>query len=277
MIKIKLKKAFNLDSTITCGQIFRFIKREDSSYDIVLKDRVINVYRKEEFLYVSSNVEDNLKSVVEDYFDLNNDYDTMNEILIKSDKKLENAINFSKGLMMIRQDPFETIIEYIISANNGVNQIANALNLIAEKYGKRVEFNNNTYYLFPQYKDLKDIKEEDLRLCKVGFRDKYLKLIIDRINNGELKLDEFYNLNTEDALAKLMENNGIGPKVASCILLFAYQKYDVFPVDTWVKKIMKSSYNIEGEKNIRTFASNTYGKYSAIAIQYLFNYSRNNN
>lgn len=276
MIKIKLKKAFNLDSTVTCGQIFRFIKKEDSSYDIVLKDRVINVYKKEEFLYVSSNVEDNLKSVVEDYFDLNNDYDTMNEMLIKSDKKLENAINFSKGLMMIRQDPFETIIEYIISANNGVNQIANALNLIAEKYGKRVEFNNNTYYLFPQYKDLKDIKEEDLRLCKVGFRDKYLKLIIDRINNGELKLDEFYNLNTEDALAKLMENNGIGPKVASCILLFAYQKYDVFPVDTWVKKIMKSSYNIEGEKNIRTFASNTYGKYSAIAIQYLFNYSRNN-
>lgn len=277
MIKIKLKKAFNLDSTVTCGQIFRFIKKEDSSYDIVLKDRVINVYKKEEVLYVSSNVEDNLKSVVEDYFDLNNDYDTMNEMLIKSDKKLENAINFSKGLMMIRQDPFETIIEYIISANNGVNQIANALNLIAEKYGKRVEFNNNTYYLFPQYKDLKDIKEEDLRLCKVGFRDKYLKLVIDKLNNGELKLDEFYNLNTEDALSKLMENNGIGPKVASCILLFAYQKYDVFPVDTWVKKIMKSSYNIEGEKNIRTFASNTYGKYSAIAIQYLFNYSRNNN
>ena len=72
-----------------------------------------------------------------------------------------------------------------------------------------------------------------------------------------------------------MENNGIGPKVASCILLFAYQKYDVFPVDTWVKKIMKSNYMIEGEKNIRTFAVNTYGKYSAIAIQYLFNYSRN--
>ena len=277
MIKIKLKKAFNLDSTVTCGQIFRFIKKEDGSYDIVLKDRVINVYRKEEFLYVSSNVEDNLKSVVEDYFDLNNDYDAMNKVLVKSDNKLEDAINFSKGLMMIRQDPFETIIEYIISANNGVNQITNSLNLISEKYGKKVEFNNNIYYLFPQYKDLKDISKEDLRLCKVGFRDKYLKLIIDKINNGGLKLEEFYNLNTKEALAKLMENNGIGPKVASCILLFAYQKYDVFPIDTWVKKIMKLSYSIEGEKNIRAFASKTYGKYSAIAIQYLFNYSRNNN
>ena len=72
-----------------------------------------------------------------------------------------------------------------------------------------------------------------------------------------------------------MENIGIGPKVASCILLFAYQKYDVFPIDTWVKKHMKTNYGIQGEKNIRDFAIKTYGKYSGIAIQYLFNYSRN--
>ena len=84
-------------------------------------------------------------------------------------------------------------------------------------------------------------------------------------------------MDTKDALDKLMENIGIGPKVASCILLFAYQKYDVFPVDTWVKKVMKTKYNIEGEKNIRSFASITYGKYSGIAIQYLFNYGRNSN
>lgn len=277
MIKIKLKREFNLDNTVTCGQIFRFSKREDNSYDIILKDRVINVYKKEEFLFVSSNNEENLENIVINYFDLDNDYDLMNEFLIKNDKKLENAINFSKGLMMIRQDPFETIIEYIISANNSVNQIANSLNLISEKYGKKVEFNDTIYYLFPQFKDLKDIKEEDLRLCKVGFRDKYIKSIIDKINNSELNLDVFYNLSTEDSLNKLIENRGIGPKVASCILLFAYQKYDVFPIDTWVKKIMKTLYGIEGEKNIRTFATKTYGKYSAIAIQYLFNYSRNSN
>ena len=276
MIKIKLNNAFNLDETITCGQIFRFFKREDDSYDIILKDRVINVYRKDDYLIASSSKEDELEKVILDYFDLNNDYAKMNDLLIKCDSKIKDAVEFSSGLMMIRQDPFETIIEYIISANNGVNQIANSLNLIAKKYGKKIEFNNKSYYLFPKASDLKDIKEEDLRLCKVGFRDKYLKSIIDKINNKEIDLEEFYNLSTNDALNKLMENNGIGPKVASCILLFAYQKYDVFPVDTWVKKIMKTSYNIEGEKNIRNFASKTYGEYSAIAIQYLFNYSRNN-
>lgn len=277
MIKIKIEKPFKLEDTITCGQIFRFFKMEDGSFDIILKDRVINVYEKNNYLYVSSNNEDDLKSVVMNYFDLDNDYSKINEYLLKQDKKLDDAINFSKGLMMIRQDPFETIMEYIISANNSVPSIASALNNIALKYGKKVMFNDKEYYLFPQYKALKDVKESDLRECKVGFRDKYLKAMIDKLNNNELDLDSFYNMDTKEALDKLMENIGIGPKVASCILLFAYQKYDVFPVDTWVKKVMKTKYNIEGEKNIRAFASITYGKYSGIAIQYLFNYGRNSN
>lgn len=275
MIKIKIEKPFKLNDTVTCGQIFRFFLMEDGSFDIVLKDRVINVRQDGDVLFASSNDEENLEKVVRNYFDLDNDYSVMNSFLIKQDAKLTDAVLFSNGLTMIRQDPFETVMEYIISANNGVPQIASALNNIAVKYGKKVTFNNKEYYLFPDYKDLKDVSEEDYRLCKVGFRDKYLKQMVDKLNNGDIKLDEFYLLDTTDALNKLMENNGIGPKVASCILLFAYQKYDVFPIDTWVKKVMKKDYNIEGEKNIREFASKTYGKYSGIAIQYLFNYGRN--
>ncbi len=276
MIKIRITKPFKLDDTITCGQIFRFFKQDDNSYDIILKDRVINVYMDEEYLCVSSNNENNLEKVVRLYFDLDNDYALMNNYLRKSDKKIIPAVDFSSGLMMIKQDPFETIMEYIISANNGVPQIANALNNIAKNYGKKIVFNDKEYFLFPQYKDLKDVSVEEFRNCKVGFRDKYLKLMIDKLNNNEINLDEFYDLDTKEALNKLMENVGIGPKVASCILLFAYQKYDVFPIDTWVKKVMKNDYGIEGEKNIRDFATKTYGKYSGIAIQYLFNYGRNN-
>ena len=272
MIKIRITKPFKLDDTITCGQIFRFFKQDDNSYDIILKDRVINVYMDEEYLCVSSNNENDLEKVVRLYFDLDNDYALMNNYLRKSDKKIIPAVDFSSGLMMIKQDPFETIMEYIISANNGVPQIANALNNIAKNYGKKIVFNDKEYFLFPQYKDLKDVSVEEFRNCKVGFRDKYLKLMIDKLNNNEINLDEFYDLDTKEALDKLMENVGIGPKVASCILLFAYQKYDVFPIDTWVKKVMKNDYGIEGEKNIRDFATKTYGKYSGIAIQYLFNY-----
>lgn len=275
MIKVKLKKPFKLYDTVMCGQIFRFFPLNDGSFDVILKDRVINIYQKDNALYVSSNDETDLEKVVRNYFDLDNDYEKMNDFLIKNDVKLKDAINFSKGLTMIKQDPFETVMEYIISANNGVPQISAALNNIAEKYGKKVTFNNKEYYLFPTFNDLKDLSESDYRACKVGFRDKYLKQMVDKLNNGDVNLDEFYTLDTTDSLNKLMENNGIGPKVASCILLFAYQKYDVFPIDTWVKKIMKNDYKIEGEKKIREFAVKTYGKYSAIALQYLFNYSRN--
>lgn len=275
MIKIRIEKPFKLDDTVTCGQIFRFFPQDDGSYDIIIKDRVINVYMDERDLCVSSNKEEDLKEVVMDYFDLNNDYETMNTFLINSDKKLADAVEFSSGLMMIKQDPFETIMSYIISANNGVPQIASALNNIAKNYGEKVTFNEKEYYLFPQYKNLKDVSAQDYRNCKVGFRDKYLKAMVDKLNNNEIDLDEFYELDTKEALAKFMENVGIGPKVASCILLFAYQKYDVFPIDTWVKKVMKNDYGIEGERNIREFATKTYGKYSGIAIQYLFNYGRN--
>lgn len=275
MIKIKIEKPFKLNDTITCGQIFRFFKQEDESYDIILKDRIINVYMHENYLCVSSNNEENLEKVVKDYFDLDNDYSSIANFLVEKDSKLKDAIDFSNGLMMIRQDPFETIIEYIISANNGVPQIASALNNIAEKYGNKVIFNDKEYFLFPSYQDLKDITEEEFRSCKVGFRDKYIKAMINKLNNNEIDLNSFYELDTKDALNKLMENIGIGPKVASCILLFAYQKYDVFPIDTWVKKIMRTDYGIEGENKIREFAIKTYGKYSGIAIQYLFNYSRN--
>lgn len=276
MIKIKIERPFKLSDTVTCGQIFRFFKEDDGSFNIVIKDRVINVFMDGNFLCASSSDENDLESVIRNYFDLDNDYSLMNDFLIKHDSKLKDAVLFSNGLTMIRQDPFETVMEYIISANNGVPQIANALNNIAKKYGKKVMFNGKEYYLFPNYKDLKDVSISDFRSCKVGFRDKYLKAMVDKLNNNEINLEEFYELDTKDALNKFMENVGIGPKVASCILLFAYQKYDVFPIDTWVKKIMKNDYGIEGEKEIRKFAVKTYGKYSGLAIQYLFNYSRNN-
>ena len=176
---------------------------------------------------------------------------------------------------MIHQDPFETIISYIISQNNRVPSIANSLNLIAYKYGDRVIFEGNEYYLFPSYERLKNVSMMDYRMCKVGFRDKYVYEVVQNINNGRFDINSIYNLSSEDSLNYLISFKGIGNKVASCILLFAYQKFDVYPIDTWVKKFMLDDYNIEGEKNIREFTKNTYKEYSGLAIQYMFNYKRN--
>jgi len=274
MYVLKIKNNFDLKNTITCGQIFRY-EEIDNGYIVILKDRVISLIIDNDYIIIESNKEDNLKEVIYDYLDLNRDYSIIEKEILKKDNKLKDALIFSRGLKMIHQDPFETFISYIISQNNRVPSIAKSLNMIAKTYGKKVLFKDKEYYLFPSYRDLKRVTIEDYRNCKVGFRDKYLYEIVQNINNNNLDLDSIYNMNSNDSLNYLITFKGIGNKVASCILLFAYQKFDVYPIDTWVKKFMKEDYNIEGEKNIKEFTFNTYKEYSGLAIQYMFNYKRN--
>lgn len=273
---IKIKNNFDLKSTITCGQIFRYTE-DNNTFTVVIKDRVLVLTIDGDDIIVESNKEDNLKEIVYDYFDLNRDYDLIEKNIIEKDNKLSDALEFSRGLKMIHQDPFETLIAYIISQNNRVPSIANSLNLLSSNYGEKVTFKNKDYYLFPSLEKLETLSIEDFRKCKVGFRDKYLYEIIENIKNNNLDLDSIYNMDSDTSREYLMKFKGIGNKVASCILLFAYQKFDVYPIDTWVKKFMKEDYNIEGESNIREFTYNTYKEYSGLAIQYMFNYKRNKN
>ena len=273
---LRINNDFNLKNTITCGQIFRYYEI-DEGYIVILKDRVIKLIEKDNYILIESNKEENLKEAVYDYFDLNRDYGKIEKEIMKKDKKLKDALVFSRGLKMIHQDPFETIISYVISQNNRVPSIAKALNLIAKNYGEKVYFNDCEYYLFPSINKLINVSIEDYRNCKTGFRDKYLYEIVQNINCNNLNIDSIYNMSGDEALKYLMTFKGIGNKVASCILLFAYQKFDVYPIDTWVKKFMKEDYNIEGEKNIKEFTFNTYKEYSGLAIQYMFNYKRNKN
>lgn len=275
MLVIKDIKNLDLDNTITCGQIFRFTKEEDNSFTIVISDRVINLKYDNNILFVDSNKEDNLECVIKEYLDLDRDYiDIINNIK-KMDDKLGKYLDDSMGLKMIKQAPLECIISYVISQNNSVRNIQNSLNLISQKFGEKVFFRNKEYYLFPKLEKLINISEEEFRECKVGFRDKYLVAIIKSINIGELDIDKIYEMNSNVAINYLMSFKGIGMKVASCILLFAYQKFDVYPVDTWVKKFMLEDYGIEGEINIRKFASETFKEYCGLAIQYMFNSKRN--
>ncbi len=273
---LKIKNNFDLKSTITCGQIFRYTKT-DYGFIVILKDRVISLREDKDYIIVNSSNENNLKEIIFDYFDLNRDYDKIGKEIIKKDSKIKDAINFSKGLRMIHQDPFETLISYIISQNNRVPSIANSLNLISKNYGTKVIFENNEYYLFPSIEKMVTLTVNDFRNCKVGFRDKYIYEAMQKIANKELNLESIKDMSSSDSLKYLMKFKGIGMKVASCILLFAYQKFDVYPIDTWVKKFMKDCYNIEDEKSIREFTLNTYREYSGLAIQYMFNYKRNSN
>lgn len=268
-------KNFNLHDTVTCGQIFRFREESDNSYTVILSDRVVNLKIEDNKLFIESNNMDNIEEVIRNYFDLNFDYENINNILISIDNSNTDLVNACKGLRMINEPKLEVIISYILSANNGVPQIRNSLNEISRMFGEKVIFKNEEFYLFPTLENLKKASISDFRKCKAGFRDKYIYEMIQNIINGNFDIESINNMNSEEALKYLMNNKGIGEKVASCILLFGYHRFDVFPIDTWVKKYMKDKYNLEKVKDIREFMFNKYSTNCGLIIQYVFHYSRN--
>jgi len=268
---------FNLKDTVTCGQIFRFEELDDSSYDIILTDRVINIKQENDNLIINSSNMNNIEEVIRNYFDLDYDYESINNKLLEIDNSNKEIIDSCSGLKMINEPRLEVIISYILSSNNRVPQIKKALDNISKTYGQKVIFNNKEYYLFPTLEELSKCDIETLRTCKTGFRDKYIYEFVNKVINKEFDINLIDNMNSEDALNYLMTLNGVGEKVASCILLFGYHRFDVFPIDTWVKKYMKDKYNIEGIDNIRKFTYDKYNDLSGIAIQYMFHYKRNKN
>lgn len=271
MIKIK-RNNINLYDTITCGQIFRFEVLKDG-FIVILNDRVVKLTVDEKNIYAYSNIEDNLEEVISKFLDLKTDYDKINNLLINNDHSLKNIINECNGFKIINSPKFETIVSYMISANNNVRNIKKSVDLMSEKYGKKVIFEGKTYYLFPKLSDLKKLEIGDYINLKLGFRSENIynfiqKITLDDINNIE-------KMTTKEALDYLMSFKGIGLKIASCILLFGYKRFDVFPIDTWVKKYMLETYNLSDMKRIEEFTRNNYKEYSGLVIQYMFHSKRN--
>ena len=157
-------------------------------------------------------------------------------------------------------------ISYIISQNNNVKRISNSINKLSQKYGEKVVFKDKEYYLFPKYEILKNLKSEDFKEFGVGFRDKYIVNYLNEYPN----LKNLDKLSTPEALKLLMSIKGIGLKVASCILLFGYHRFDVFPIDTWVKQFMSDNYNIKNDvKEIEKYAKDKFDNYSGLVISFL--------
>ena len=221
---IKIKNDFNLNDTITCGQIFRF-EVIDNGYILILDDRVVRLEIDNDFINIYSSNEENICSIIKSYLGLNINYNEINNSLMKNDIKLKEIINYCNGFKIINSPKFETIISYMISSNNTVKNIQKSVNLMSEKYGKKIIFEGKNYFLFPDLEDLKKLNIEDFKNLKLGFRSKYIYDFVNNVKEEDIAYID--SLNTEKALNYLMKYKGIGIKVASCILLFAFKRFDV--------------------------------------------------
>ena len=272
-------KCFNLKYTLECGQCFRWKSVNENTYIGVIQDRVIKIRQDGDKVYIWSSLQKNLKQVVYEYFDFNTNYEEVECEISKIDKNIEQSLNYSSGIHILNQPLFETIISYIISANNNIKRISKSVDDISKMFGKKVEFEGKDYYLFPTLEELSKATMDDLLGCGTGFRARYiLKDVLELMDNKSV-LDNLKKMETEEAREILSKMMGIGPKVADCILLFSLKKSEVFPVDVWVKRIMEKLYFKENTslRVISKYANDSFGKYAGIVQQHLFHNVREGN
>lgn len=274
--------SFELKDIFDCGQCFRWNEEDDGSYTGVFKGNVLNVKKEGNKVTFKGVCNGDVKEVVVDYFDLNRDYKKIKNTLSKIDDNMKKSIEYGKGIRILNQDLWETIISFIISANNNIPRIKGIIERLSKNYGKEIEYNGKKYYTFPTAEELKDVSVQKYRELGLGFRDIRLYETTKMILNGEVNLDELRNnSNTVEVRDKLLTLSGVGPKVADCILLFSdLKRFEVFPIDVWVRRVMNDLY-IKNEdetkvnkKQIEKIAKEKFGDLAGLAQQYLFYWRR---
>lgn len=261
------KTQFNPKHILECGQVFRFGLDENNNYYVISKDKKATIIEKDDCYIIKSK---DPKYFV-NYFDLNVDYNQIKQQL-KTDKILEPMINFGYGIRILNADPIEMIFSFVISQNNNIKRIQK----IIENFCKIGEPQSG-FNAFPTIETLQTQTLEFYKSLGAGYRDKFLHSI--SLSLKDVNINEIFKLTSEEIYNFLLSLNGIGPKVASCILLFGFKKMNKFPVDTWIEQVYYNHYSKEKRSRlqIQEYFETKYGEYAGLAQQYLFYFEREKN
>jgi N-glycosylase/DNA lyase len=266
---------FSLDLTLSCGQVFRWEQEANGWWYGVVGDRVIKIRQNNATL----TFEGVPFPFIRHYFSLDTD---LNAITTSFDRDpfIHGAILKCQGLRLIRQPAWECLISYICATNSNIPMIKRRIANIANTFGKPLEFESRTYHAFPDHASLASACPPALSECKLGYRSPYVLKTACDIKDEMEWYNSIASLSYEQARMALMKLQGVGPKAADCILLFAFQRYEAFPVDVWIRRIMQNHYiktlgydsSLTGWEydTIRRFASKHFGRYCGCAQEYLY-------
>lgn len=265
-LKILGKEDFNIEHILQCGQFFTY-EKTDGRWNVYSADKKIVVEEIEEGYQIFCNDLD----WAENFFDLKTDYKKIKEELANYEI-LKKPIEFGCGIRILKQGIFETLISFIISANNNIKRIQMIIKNIKQRFGSKVE----DFYAFPTRQQLLQATEKDFFDLGAGYRAKYLYKVLREID--EKTLENWDRFTTEELRKNLIGLSGVGPKVADCIMLFGYSRGDVFPVDTWINQMYNRFYEEDNNRQrIRKKLTGQFGFNSGYAQQYLFYYMREQN
>lgn len=253
---------FDVGQTLNCGQVFRF-KENGGGYDVFALDhRAVIEEKQDRYIFDCDDAE-----FFKKYFDFDTDYGFIQSKV--SDKGLlSSAIEFGRGIHILRQDPMETVFSFLISQNNHIPRIKGIIERMCAGLGKDM----GGYYAFPTLDALAQAGEEYYALIGAGYRASYLDRTAKRLLNTDTSA--FADLDTADLRSALMALHGVGRKVADCILLFGFNRFDVFPVDTWIKKVFEEEYPGVPAEKMSALLVKRYGEYAGFVQQWLFYYKR---
>ncbi len=277
---IKVDEYFDLDK-ILYGQCFRWKKDVDGNFIGVIDNNVIKIWQKKNYIYFYGLDNNDLDKKIYDYFDLQTNYKEIIETVQnkKKNRLLDEIITYSKGTRILNQSIFEILISYIFSTSNNIPRIEGSIEKLSMLYGNKLVFEGKEYYTFPTLNQLKNVAKQDYReKIKIGYRDEYVYDTVQRLVSNEFDLYVISKLDSNIARNELIKLNGVGPKVANCVLLFSMRKKDVFPIDTWIQKVMEvySNNNKISKKEIENIVQKDFGKYSGIFNHYMFYWGREN-
>ena len=269
--------SFELNHVFDCGQCFRRNQQPDWSYTWIFWKNILNIQKKIDSIIFSWIVDWDIQSIVNQYFDLNRNYNQIKSKLSKVDNYMKESIQYWHGIRLLNQNLWETIISFIISANNNIPRIKWIIERLSQKYWTEIDRNGQPYYTFPTAQQLKDVSISDYRKLWLGFRDVRLYETTRMILGGKIDLNSLYKKPTETVREELLSLSWIWPKVADCILLFSdLKRLEVFPIDVRVRRVMNQLYihnpdETKVNKNqIQKLAREKFWNYAWLAQEYLF-------
>ena len=257
---------FDLERIFECGQCFRWNICDNGDYLGAAFGKAARIRKVDDSIFISGSVND-FESIWFDYFDLGRDYQAIRHGLCIDDY-MERATNFGAGIRILRQEKWEALCSFIISQCNNITRIKGIVSRLCLEFGQRLTFEGGVYYTFPSADKIALLHEKDLMPLRSGYRAKYILNAARKVSSGELCLDKLSDASPEQARKALKSLDGVGDKVADCVMLFGLNMLDSFPLDVWMKRAVAQHYG-------SGFNPNIFSPYAGIAQQYIFHYARN--
>lgn len=265
---IRLATAAELDivKTFECGQCFRWNADANGVYRGIAMGYPARVWQEEGQVWLASQAPETLWR---EYFDLERDYARISEDFHQGEY-LSACVDYGMGIRILKQEPWEALCSFIISQCNNIKRIKGIVERLCSLWGEAREFEGEMYFSFPGADRLASLMPEDLAPLRCGYRAAYILDAARAVNSGALVLDELVGCDYERARKALLALNGVGDKVANCVLLFGLGHMEGFPIDVWIKRALKEHFPPD-------FDPKSLGDYAGLAQQYIFYYARSGN